>query len=45
MGFYKFFTHSANGEPLSSMPKSKTGEKLKENKPNNLDKEYYSFLK
>lgn len=45
MGFYKFSTYSANSESGSSRSNSKTEDKLKENKPNNLDKQYYSFLK
>jgi len=43
MGFYKFSTTLLNCKSVSSLPKSKSGDK--ENKPNNSDKEDKSFLK
>jgi hypothetical protein len=45
MGFYKFSTTLPSCESVSSIPKSKSGDKLTENKPNSSDKEYYYFLK
>jgi hypothetical protein len=45
MGFYKFSTTLPSSESVSSLLKSKIVDKLKENKPNNSDREYYSFLK
>lgn len=45
MGFYKFSTTLRSSESVRSLLKSKIVDKLKENKPNYSDKEYYSFLK
>jgi len=45
MGFYKFSTTLRSSESARSLLKSKIVDKLKENKPNNSDREYYSFLK
>ena len=45
MGFYKFSTTLLSSESVRSLLKSKIVDKLKENKPNYSDKEYYSFLK